>query len=153
MDTEYNIAYKKIRPDATAPACHKDGRVLDIYAAEDVLILPGETVTVGTGLAFVFPDVLGLMFMPVDGLSSKSSLRYAERAVVLQNNYYKQEEVKIGFYNTYSDEDKIEMVPEYRLIDGSIVVDPQRLYAKGTVKICKGDCISRMMPVDAYYEH
>ena len=41
MDTEYNIAYKKIRPDATAPACHKDGRVLDIYAAEDVLILPG----------------------------------------------------------------------------------------------------------------
>ena len=95
MDTEYNIAYKKIRPDATAPACHKDGRVLDIYAAEDVLILPGETVEVRTGWAFVFPDELGLMFMPVDGLSSKSSLRYAERAFVLQNNYYKQEEVVV----------------------------------------------------------
>lgn len=150
MDIVYDVAFKKLDPSVKAPTCHDEGNILDIYAAEDVFIVPGDTVTVGTGLAFMFPDALGLMFMPVSGLSTNTTLRYANGPLVLQNNYYEQEEVKIRFQNTYGDGETVEKVPDYRLIDGSVIADPNGLYAKGTVKICKGDRISRMMPVDAF---
>ena len=152
MDNVYEIAFKKLNPSAKVPTNHDKGKIVDIYAAEDKFIVPGETVAVGTGLAFTFPDVLGLMFMPVSGLSTNTSLRYANGPFVLQNNYYEKEEVKIRFQNTYGDGEKVEKVPEYKLIDGSVISNPGKLYTKGTVKICKGDCISRMMPVDAFYQ-
>ena len=152
MDTVYDVAFKKLDPSVKAPTCHDGGKILDIYAAEDMFIVPGDTVSVGTGLVFMFPDTLGLMFMPVIGLSTNTTLRYANGPFVLQNNYYEKEEVKIRFQNTYSDGEKEEKVSEYKLIDGSVISDPGKLYSKGTVKICKGDCISRMMPVDAFYQ-
>ena len=80
-------------------------------------------------------------------------MRYARGVFVLQNNYYSQEEVKIIFQSTYCDEGNSEKVHEYRLIDGSVRTDPKNLYIKGTVKICIGDYISRMMPVDAFYDN
>lgn len=152
MDNVYEIAFKKLNPSAKVPTNHDKGKIVDIYAAEDKFIVPGETVAVGTGLAFTFPDVLGLMFVPVSGLSTNTSLRYARGPFVLQNNYYKQEEVKICFQNTYNVEENSDKVPEYTLIDGSIISDPDKLYPRGTVKICIGDCISMMMPVDAFYQ-
>ena len=146
------IGFKRIKHDAKTPTIHKDdGRILDIYAAEEVLIAPGETVAASTGLCFIFPDEIGLMFMPISGLSSKAFLRYPRGPFVLQNNHYSQEEVKILLENTYASKETLQKVHEYKLIDGTIVSDQNNLYDEGTVKICKGDCIARMMPVEAFY--
>jgi dUTPase len=146
------IGFKRIKHDAKTPAVHDDNRkISDIFAAEDVLILPNETAAVSVGFAFIFPDEIGLMFMPVANLSSKASLRYPEGVRVLQNNYYSQEEVKISLQNIYAERDTAKKVHEYKLIDGTTVSDQGSLYDRGTVKICKGDCIAHMMPVEAFY--
>lgn len=137
-------------PEAKMPTIHKanDG-ILVIYAAEEIFISPNETVAVSTGLGFNFPDDVGLMFFPPNALSSKASLRFINNVFVLKNSYYHQDEVKIYLQNTYSQNEDSPKVPDYRLIDGTIVSDSSNLYEKGTVKICKGDCIAQMMPVDA----
>ncbi len=146
------IGFKKIKNDAKTPAIHKDdGRILDIYAAEEVFIAPGETVAVSTGLGFIFPDEIGIMFMPLEVLSTKASLKYAKGVRVLQNNYYFQEEVKIYLQNINTEEEDPQQVHEYRLIDGTTVLDLENSYYTGTIKINKGDCIARMMPVEAFY--
>lgn len=154
MDNEQyiNIKIKKLKDEAKNPTIHKDNRkVSDLYAAEDVYIAPNETVAVSTGLAFIFPDEIGMMIMPPNELHSKTSLRYAGGARVIENSYYFKEEVKIYFHNTYSLEENNQKVSEYKLINGTVVSDCNNLYDKGTVKICKGDCIAQIMPVTAAY--
>ncbi len=148
------IQFKMINDSAPTPTVHdEDARILDLYAAEDVIVSPNETVEVSTGLAFIFPDDTGLMFMPIEGIRETSGLRYLRSVFVLQNNYYSQEEVKISFENTYEGKENLQKVHEYKLIDGTTVLDQDNVYDKGTVKICRGDCIARMMPVDAFYRN
>ena len=152
MEQCVDISIKMINPEAKMPTIHKDNnRISVLYAAEDVFIAPNETVAVSTGLGFIFPDDVGLMFFPPSELSSKASLRFANNVFVLENDYYYQGEVKIHLQNNYSLNKDSKKVPEYKLIDGTIVSDSNNLYEKGTVKICKGDCIAQMMPVDAAY--
>ena len=146
-----DIAFKKLIPEAITPATDKDGLILDLYAAEDAFISPNEIAAVSTGICFIFPDEIGLMICPPGGLNKNTSLRYAKGAVVLQNNYYSQDTVKILLQNTYFEKGSSEKVHEYTLIDGTIVSDPGTFYDRGTIKICRGDHIARMMPVDAFY--
>ena len=61
-DRYFDINLKKFNPDALAPRVREDGKTSDIFAAEDVFIAPSETVAVSTGLGFIFPDDVGLMF-------------------------------------------------------------------------------------------
>lgn len=153
MEQHVDISVKRFNPEAKMPTVHKDNdRISVLYSAEDVFVSPNETVSVSTGLSFIFPDDVGLMFFPPSGLSTKASLRFANNIFVLENSYYHQDEVKIYLQNTYSQNKDSEKVPEYRLIDGTIVLDSNNLYEKGTVKICKGDCIAQMMPVDVAYK-
>ena len=148
-----DIKIKKINSNAKSPTIHKgNNKIIDIYADEEVYIAPGETVTVKTGLAFIFPDDMGIMFMPQDNLHKKTSLRFPGVCMVLENRYYFKDEVKIYLQNTYCLKGETKKVSEYKLIDGTKVIDPHKLlYIEGTVKICKGDCIAQMMPVDAAY--
>ncbi len=155
MDNKQIIDIRIIKkmPEAKMPTVHKDNNeVSDLYSIEDVFISPNETSAVNTGLGFIFPDDVGLMFFPPNALSSKASLRFINNVFVLKNSYYHQDEVKIYLQNTYSQNEDSQKVPEYRLIDGTIITDSNNLYEKGTVKICKGDCIAQMMPVDVAYK-
>ena len=148
-----DIRIKKLTPEAKMPSVHNDNiEVSDLYSTEDVFIAPNETVAVSTGLGFIFPDDVGLMFFSPNELSSKASLRFKNSVFVLENSYYHQGEVKIYLQNTFSQNKGSQKVPEYRLIDGTLVSDSYDLYEKGTVKICKGDCIAQMMSVDAAYK-
>ena len=153
MDQYVDIRIKKFKPEAKMPTTRKDNcRVSDLYAVEEVFISPNETAAVSTGLGFIFPDDVGLMFFSPNELSSKASLRFKNNVFVLENSYYHQDEVKINLQNTYSQNKDSQKVSEYRLIDATIVLDSNNLYEKGTVKICKGDCIAQMMPVDAAFK-
>lgn len=148
-----DIDLKKYTRDAQTPRVREDGKTSNIFAAEDVFIAPNETVAVSTGLGFIFPDDVGLMFFSPSELSSKAFLRFINNVFVLENNYYHQDEVKIYLQNTYSINKDSPKTTKYRLIDGTIISDSNNLYEKGTVKICKGDCIAWMMPVDAAYSN
>ncbi len=146
-----DIQFKKIKPEINSPFFNEKKSLLEVFAAEDVLISPNEIKAVSTGLSFVFPDVIGLMFIPPSEMTSKTSLRYAKNVFVLENSYYHQEEIIIRFKNTYSTKDSIKRVSEYKLIDGTIVTDDNNYFDEGTVKIRKGDLIAWVQPVDAAY--
>ena len=149
-----DIICKNITPGALGPVYDENHNLIKIFAAEDVFISPDERKTVSTGIAFVFPDDVGLMFFPPSELTSKTGLRYdyPNHAFVLQNNYYHQEELKIRFKNSCAINADAKRVCEYKLIDGTIVSDSNNLYNEGTVKICKGDCIALMKQVPAFYD-
>ncbi|QHM15340.1 dUTP diphosphatase [Bacillus subtilis] len=52
-----NVNIKRLSPDAQIPAyVHESNAGFDVSAAEDVIIEPGETVLVPTGLAFEIPE-------------------------------------------------------------------------------------------------
>ena len=51
------IIIKKLVADAIIPSyAHENDAGMDVYAAEDVRIKPGQTVTVPTGIALAIPD-------------------------------------------------------------------------------------------------
>jgi len=61
---------------ATVPKYNRDGDAgFDLSAAEDIIIMPGETVTIATGLAFGISANNEVQIRPRSGLSLKSKLR------------------------------------------------------------------------------
>lgn len=146
-----DIHYRQINPEAKLPVFNEMKSLLEVFAAEDIFISPNEIKAVSTGLSFIFPDDIGIMFIPPSAMTSKTSLRYVKNVFVLENSYYHQEEFIIHFKNIYLTKDSIKSVTEYKLIDGSIVTDDNNYYDEGTVKIRKGDLIAWVQPVDAAY--
>ena len=149
-----DIVCKTNNSAALSPEYDENYNLTKIFAAEDAFISPDEVKAVSTGIVFKFPEDVGLMFFPPSELTSKTGLRYdyPNHAFVIQNNYYHQEELKIRFKNSYSIKGDAKRVSEYKLIDGTIVTNPNNLYNEGTVKICKGDCIAIMKQVPAFYD-
>jgi dUTP pyrophosphatase len=50
------LRIKKLRAEANTPTrAHHDDAGIDMYACEDVTIMPGETVKIATGIAFEMP--------------------------------------------------------------------------------------------------
>jgi dUTP pyrophosphatase len=73
-----NIRIKRIHTDAIVPSyAHIGDSGFDLVALEDVIIEPGETVKVRTGLAFEIPDGYELQIRPRSGVTSKTKLRVA----------------------------------------------------------------------------
>ena len=144
-----DIKCKRAKPGAKLPVFDEKHSWFEVFAAEDVFISPNEIKDVRTGTIFIFPNEIGLMFMPISEMRTKASITYANNVFVKENSYYFQDELKIKLKNTYSPEDDGEKVYEYKLLDGTIIKDQNHLYVKGTVKICSGDCISHMMEVTA----
>lgn len=70
------VKIKQLHADAVIP---KYARAFDagfdLVAVEDVIILPGETAKIPTGLAFALPDGYELQVRPRSGISAKSKLR------------------------------------------------------------------------------
>ncbi len=72
------VKIKRLHPDATVPQYATDGAAgFDLVAVEDVIVAPGETVKVRTGLAFELPPGYELQIRPRSGISAKTKLRVA----------------------------------------------------------------------------
>ncbi len=70
------LRYKKVNPAAIEPAYAHDGDSgFDLYATEDVIITPGSTEKVPTGLAFELPEGYELQVRPKSGISTRTKLR------------------------------------------------------------------------------
>ncbi|MHC2451262.1 dUTP diphosphatase [Bacillus altitudinis] len=71
-----NVNIKRLSADATTPTyAHASDACFDLYAAEDVIIEPGETALVPTGLAFEIPAGYEMQIRPRSGITLKTPLR------------------------------------------------------------------------------
>jgi dUTP pyrophosphatase len=83
-----NVKFKKLHPEAVAPTYAKPGDSgFDLVAVEDVIIEPGETVIVKTGLAFEIPPGYELQVRPRSGVSAKTKLRLSNAPGTIDSGY------------------------------------------------------------------
>ncbi|MFK0524786.1 dUTP diphosphatase [Paenibacillus illinoisensis] len=71
-----NVKIKKLHPEASIPVYAKPGDSgFDLVALNDVIIAPGETKKIQTGLAFEIPDGFEMQIRPRSGLTFNTKLR------------------------------------------------------------------------------
>ena len=123
----------------------KKSSCFDLYAAEDAVVKPNETVIVNTGVVFEPPEGYGIMLYPRSGISSKTPLRFANSVGVIDNDY--RGEVKILLENAKSKDAKQRVVPSYMTVDGEVVENDYKFgfLPEGTVVVKKGDRIAQAM--------
>lgn len=95
-----NIKVKKLKPGATVPTMgSKFAAGADLYSAEDadIVIGPGETKFIGTGLAMEIPEgYVGLVYAR-SGLACKRGLAPANKVGVVDSDY--RGEIKVALHN------------------------------------------------------
>lgn len=70
------IKIKRLHPDAVLPKkAHEGDAGFDLVAVEDVIIEPGETALVPTGIAVELPEGFELQVRPRSGITLKTKLR------------------------------------------------------------------------------
>lgn len=137
------VRVKKLHPDAVIPQYARPGDAgFDLVAVEDVLIRPGESASVPTGLAFEIPPGYEIQIRPRSGISSRTKLRISNTPGTIDSGY--RGEVKVLFDNienvfvSYYDKASNEV----KLVNG----DDERINAevpKNTYLIRKGDRIAQ----------
>ncbi|WEY98909.1 dUTP diphosphatase [Bacillus subtilis] len=71
-----NVNIKRLSPDAQTPTyAHATDAGFDLVAAADVIIEPGATTCVPTGLAFEIPEGYEMQIRPRSGITLKTPLR------------------------------------------------------------------------------
>lgn len=119
---------------------HADDSGMDIYASEDVLIRPSQTLLVPTGIAVAIPNGYEFQIRPRSGLSLKTMLRLPNSPGTIDAGY--RDEIKVIIHNaSICDPEKDDQV-----FDLDVKDNPQGIY-----RIRKGDRIAQM--VLAQVEH
>ena len=92
------IKIKKLREDAKIPVYASEFSAgADLYSTEDLLIAPGDTAAVKTGLALEIPEgYVGLVFAR-SGLATKKGLAPANKVGVIDSDY--RGEITVALYN------------------------------------------------------
>ena len=119
---------------AVLPKYAKDGDAgMDVCASEDVIILPGETAIVPTGLKMAIPEGYEIQVRPRSGISFKTPLRIANSPGTIDSGY--RDEIGIIISNT-SDID----------CDGSNILTLEGSGNKyGSYRIKRGDRIAQIV--------
>lgn len=146
-----NVRIRKLSPDARIPTYgteHAAG--FDLYAAADVIIAPGETKLVPTGLAFEIPVGYEMQIRPRSGVTLKTKLRVqfgtidadyrGEVSVIIDNIAQKE-------YDTVHDDvDNTVRGIEYAYSGSVDTLDGRYLtgyFLRGSYIIRKGDRIAQ----------
>src|SRR5699024_6808547 len=75
-DDVLKVGFKRLSDDATLPTkAHETDSGFDLYASEDVIIEPGDTVVVPTGIAVQLPAGHEAQIRPRSGVTSRTKLR------------------------------------------------------------------------------
>src|SRR5699024_8903208 len=146
------VGFKRLSDNATIPTrAHETDSGFDLYAAEDVIIEPGETAVVSTDIAVQLPKGMEAQVRPRSGVTSKTKLRvqlgtidngYAGDIGVIVDN---MAQVK---YDTLSDDPRISLLlgknrekktNVMTLINGRTLTEPGDRVLVGTYQIRKGD--------------
>ena len=133
MSTEIYI--EKISEDAILPSYAHDGDAgMDLYSVEDIVIEPGQTVLVKTGLKMAIPVGMEVQIRPRSGISLNTPLRIPNAPGTIDSGY--RGEICVIMENTSSPE-SAEAGQVFSLKDKG--------NHKGTYKITKGDRVAQMV--------
>lgn len=134
-----SVKIKRLHPDAVIPQYAKTGDAgFDLVAVEDIIVEPGETVKVPTGLAFELPEGYELQIRPRSGITLKTKLRVQLGTV---DSGYRGE---IGVIVDNIAENAYGNVVQYLThVDGNDYRTSGDLYPNDTYLIRKGDRIAQ----------
>ena len=136
-----DIKIGKCREDAVIPKYAHDGDAgMDIYAAEDVIVKPGCSVLVPTGIKMAIPYGYEVQIRPRSGISLKTPLRVPNAPGTIDCGY--RDEVNVIIYNA-SQRDDSEPDKPFTLNDKGV--------KHGTYLISKGDRIAQMVVAKVEY--
>ena len=94
-----DVQLQKLTETAMIPTYgHTTDACADIYSDEDVVIEPGQTHTVSTGIALAIPNGFVVHVYPRSGLSMKTGLRLANSTGIIDAGY--RDELKVLLWNT-----------------------------------------------------
>ena len=83
-----DLPFKRLRPEAALPAAQHPGDAgLDLRAAIDVVVEPGERAMVPIGVAVAIPDGHAGLVLPRSGLASKQGLTLANAPGLIDAGY------------------------------------------------------------------
>ncbi|MDF2986823.1 MAG: dUTPase [Eubacterium sp.] len=124
------------REDAVLPRYANQGDAgMDVYAAEEVIIAPGETVIVPTGLKLAIPDGYEIQVRPRSGLSFKTPIRIPNSPGTIDSGY--RDELGI-IVNNISDKSLSESIQQPFTLD-------EKGNRNGTYIIRKGDRVAQIV--------
>ena len=87
------------REGATLPTyAHNTDAGMDVCAAEEVMIGPGDTIVVPTGLKFAIPEGYEIQVRPRSGISSRTPMRISNSPGTIDSGY--RDELGIIMTNT-----------------------------------------------------
>ncbi|MED4586653.1 deoxyuridine 5'-triphosphate nucleotidohydrolase [Brevibacillus choshinensis] len=135
------VKIKKLHQDAVLPKYAKElDAGFDLVAVEDVIIGPGESAKVSTGLAIALPLGYELQVRPRSGVSAKTKLRISNAPGTIDAGY--RGEVCVLVDNT---KPRSELPSLPLRIDGTITTTDSRYGERsyGTYLIRKGDHIAQ----------
>ena len=82
------IGFKKVHPDAKLPTyAHKGDAGMDVYAVEDVNLIPCEATLVSTGLVADIPDGYSIQVYPRSGLALKHNVTVWNSPGLVDSSY------------------------------------------------------------------
>jgi dUTP pyrophosphatase len=129
-----------LNENASLPTkAHATDSGFDLYAAEDVIIEPGDTVVVPTGIAIQLPEGCEAQVRPRSGVTAKTKLRV--QLGTIDNGYNGD----IGVIVDSIDDAKIDgIIPEHLVgIDGKLTEEKAKRF--GSYLIRKGDRIAQLV--------
>ncbi|MFG3444558.1 dUTP diphosphatase [Bacillus velezensis] len=140
-----NVNIKRLSPDAQIPAyAHATDAGFDLVAAEDVIIEPGETELVATGLAFEIPEGYEMQIRPRSGITLKTRLRvqfgtidcgYTGEIGVIVDNINRNTDIEKDFLFDISD----------KTVSALDYLGAWNHFARGSYIVRKGDRIAQAL--------
>ena len=114
MTETIKVGFKRLNDNAIIPTkAHATDSGFDLYASKDVIIRPGETVIIPTGIAVQLPAGYEAQVRPRSGITAKTKLRVqlgtidnayrGEIGVIIDNISEASNEADYGYYRLNGD--------------------------------------------------
>ena len=157
-ENKVTIGFKRLSDDAIIPTkAHPSDSGYDLFAAEDVIIEPGDTAVVKTGIAVELPAGYEAQIRPRSGVTAKTKLRV--QLGTIDNSYQGELGVIVDNiapikYDTFSDDPRIalmlgrnreKMTNVMTRVNGRTLTEPGDRVLVGTYKIRKGDRLAQLV--------
>jgi len=137
---EIKVKIRRIHPDAVIPQYATElAAGFDLVAVEDVIIAPGETALVPTGIAVEIPPGYEMQVRPRSGVSLRTKLRVANSPGTIDADF--RGEVKVIVDNSAREEHG--STPRLRNLEGKTEFYNGEYFEKYTSIIRKGDRIAQ----------
>jgi dUTP pyrophosphatase len=127
------------REDAILPEYANPGDAgMDVFAAEDIIIEPGQTSIIPTGLKLAIPEGYEIQVRPRSGISLNTPLRIVNSPGTIDSGYRNELGIIMNNSSTIIGEDTVKISSEIFTLES-------KGNKMGTYKIKKGDRIAQIV--------